>query len=1065
MKFIPKYITTDILAEYGEHLTHEAYNEMVKLNSSQGDYNTTILNQLFNTDEGIQIPYLDKKIKEVTDDQAAINEDMEQVVADMAALAGSLRKYSTIVETRRMIQYATQDFVKTNKIKAGENVEVEVDALNNVIISATGGGGGGDVTKAYVDEQDAATLQSSKGYTDTKISQIPIPVVPTNISAFNNDVGYITDYTETDPIFSASAAAGITSEDITSWNDKSDFSGNYADLNGKPDLSVYVDKTSTQAISGSKLFTTIPQTNQQASENHHIINKKYFDEHLPPMTNIKYEGLGNTDKYIDCSTLTQPTLYASPYYNCHVYLKTDADHSYTNYITYAKDTSLLVYPTPAEGGVVAVYFKNTSQYLNGGLKLNIGHEIYSRDDTKDNGLTSHYLYTGAQDIVVNNKDATISKKFTFSSYLPECSKVPTTADQLVNKAYVDGLMPYEFDLDNSNPRDLLGLKRGLYIVKNTTNNFNQNIYYSPFRQGSASSTTKFNYGWFFVLRDITDDLPTGTEIIYYYTYNDGATYAYTISTDSSASTGVSSAGLLRDTAVTTTTAQTISGQKTFSDAITSNGNTTASNHLTTKSYVDKQLASDYSSSSTYDVDDFVRYGNYLYQCNTAITTPEAWDSTHWTAITSNSNLSANALNIIKAYVDAHSGGGNTDNYWLFDPNKQGAFGTTDSLHFLNCNRYQQPFVFEGKTLGMYVFAPMGFSNGSQLAQCFKGTSAATTYLSIEGCCFLVIVKDYTTAATEEDIAFGWGFGINGPMTFCLKKDTTTASGLKRTNMDYYNTSLYVNMQSNENIGGTKTFSTIPRVSSTANPTNIAQLLSYNAFMGLLTGGDYSISNTYNTGQYTRYNNRIWQCNADNVTGTWDATKWTDLYGTSILDSVINYVDNNTEIHYVKDSDLTNQCFILKGKTKGIYLFTHAVGLLYDSTNTPSQTNPEVCRSGILWLNKDVDPSDTTGGIVGAMVSHAHSQNGETYVPSDCTMIITAPTMPSTMSGVVLSGGTGSPVNAVTPDVIAPNYSWQNTYNTGDLVTYNRKLYQCNSNNVTGSWNSSYWTQKTLADLL
>lgn len=307
MKFIPKYITTDILAEYGEHLTHEAYNEMVKLNSSQGDYNSQVLNQLFNTDEGIQIPYLDKKIKEVTDDQAAINEDMEQVVADMAALAGSLSKYSTIIETRRMIQYATQDFVKTNKIKAGENVEVEVDALNNVIISATGGG---DVTKDYVDEQDATTLQFAKGYTDTKISQIPIPVVPTDISAFNNDVGYITGYTETDPIFSASAAAGITSQDITDWGNKSDFSGNYADLNGKPDLSVYVDKTSTQAISGSKLFTTIPQTNQQASENHHIINKKYFDEHIPTVpTNIS--AFNNDSGYITGYTETDPVFSAS----------------------------------------------------------------------------------------------------------------------------------------------------------------------------------------------------------------------------------------------------------------------------------------------------------------------------------------------------------------------------------------------------------------------------------------------------------------------------------------------------------------------------------------------------------------------------------------------------------------------------------------------------------------------------------------------------------------------------------------------------------------------------------
>lgn len=49
-----------------------------------------------------------------------------------------------------------------------------------------------------------------------------IPTVPTNVSAFTNDAGYITGYTETDPVYSASAAAGISAADITNWNGKSD---------------------------------------------------------------------------------------------------------------------------------------------------------------------------------------------------------------------------------------------------------------------------------------------------------------------------------------------------------------------------------------------------------------------------------------------------------------------------------------------------------------------------------------------------------------------------------------------------------------------------------------------------------------------------------------------------------------------------------------------------------------------------------------------------------------------------------------------------------------------------
>ena len=40
----------------------------------------------------------------------------------------------------------------------------------------------------------------------------------------------------------------------------------------------------------------------------------------------------------------------------------------------------------------------------------------------------------------------------------------------------------------------------------------------------------------------------------------------------------------------------------------------------------------YSASKTYAVGDRVRYSSYAYECNTAITTPEAWTAAHWTAL-------------------------------------------------------------------------------------------------------------------------------------------------------------------------------------------------------------------------------------------------------------------------------------------------------------------------------------------------------------------------------------------------------------------------------------------------
>ena len=44
--------------------------------------------------------------------------------------------------------------------------------------------------------------------------------IPTKVSDLTNDSGFITSYTETDPIFVASAAYEITSSDISNWNSK-----------------------------------------------------------------------------------------------------------------------------------------------------------------------------------------------------------------------------------------------------------------------------------------------------------------------------------------------------------------------------------------------------------------------------------------------------------------------------------------------------------------------------------------------------------------------------------------------------------------------------------------------------------------------------------------------------------------------------------------------------------------------------------------------------------------------------------------------------------------------------
>lgn len=56
---------------------------------------------------------------------------------------------------------------------------------------------------------------------------------PSNVSEFNNDSGFINE--ETDPTV-PTHVKNITEENISTWNNKSDFSGDYEDLTNKPTI-------------------------------------------------------------------------------------------------------------------------------------------------------------------------------------------------------------------------------------------------------------------------------------------------------------------------------------------------------------------------------------------------------------------------------------------------------------------------------------------------------------------------------------------------------------------------------------------------------------------------------------------------------------------------------------------------------------------------------------------------------------------------------------------------------------------------------------------------------------
>lgn len=66
-------------------------------------------------------------------------------------------------------------------------------------------------------------------------------------------------------------------------------------------------------------------------------------------------------------------------------------------------------------------------------------------------------------------------------------------------------------------------------------------------------------------------------------------------------------------------------------------------------FVPNVIAPAYSTSATYAVGDYCTKDGYLYRCNTAISTAEAWTAAHWTQVTTGAEVSdlKSAINAIR----------------------------------------------------------------------------------------------------------------------------------------------------------------------------------------------------------------------------------------------------------------------------------------------------------------------------------------------------------------------------------------------------------------------------------
>ncbi len=107
--------------------------------------------------------------------------------------------------------------------------------------------------------QDSINTYGFDGDYNSLTNQPTIPTVPTNVSAFTNDAGYITGYTETDPVFSA---WNKDYDDLTNKPNFQDsintygFDGDYNSLTNQPTIPAVADGSETKINAGNNITIT-----------------------------------------------------------------------------------------------------------------------------------------------------------------------------------------------------------------------------------------------------------------------------------------------------------------------------------------------------------------------------------------------------------------------------------------------------------------------------------------------------------------------------------------------------------------------------------------------------------------------------------------------------------------------------------------------------------------------------------------------------------------------------------------------------------------------------------------
>ena len=255
-----KYITSDSIPTKVSQLSNDSkYVNEITLEAEKSSLTAQISTKVETTTFNNKVAEIEGKVANIK---------VPTKVSELTNDSGYLTKHQDLTN------YATKQYVDNSINNLDLNVDVDLTPyLKKTDASMTYQQKGDYVDKDYVasaisgkaDTTSIPTktsqLKNDSGYaTETYVTEKVEEAVtsgidltsyakktdiPTKNSQLTNDNNYITSTvldnkgyisTETDPVFNASPAASISKSDITNWNSKTSFDGNYNSLTNKPTI-------------------------------------------------------------------------------------------------------------------------------------------------------------------------------------------------------------------------------------------------------------------------------------------------------------------------------------------------------------------------------------------------------------------------------------------------------------------------------------------------------------------------------------------------------------------------------------------------------------------------------------------------------------------------------------------------------------------------------------------------------------------------------------------------------------------------------------------------------------